>query len=142
MRHLPTAILVLWLLSGLALLAVSGRERLTADAALAGADAALRRAICWQHPEEAGIYRELEGLARTLKSPAFPQLERVLFAASPRSGSFVPLAHHLFFPLQVLETPRAGRSRETLLDEATARGAGMVILLDPEGRWQTLEAAG
>lgn len=142
MRHLPTAILALWLLAGLALLAVSGRERLLADAAMAGADAAARRAASWHRPEEAELYRGLERLALELKSPDRAPLDRVLFAAGPRSGAFLPLAHHLFFPVQVVAASRAGRDRDALLREAAARGAGLVVYLDPDGRWQTLEVTG
>lgn len=140
-RHLPTAILVLWLLAGLGLLAVSGRHRLAGDAALSGHDAAARRAACWQRPGDEELYRGLERLALDLKSPAHPELERVLFAASPRSGGLLPLAHHLCFPVQVIETARAGRSRAELAAEARQRGAELVLFLDPDGRWQTLEAA-
>jgi len=135
------AILVLWLLSGLALLATSGRGRLMDDAALRGLDAAPRRAACWQRAGDEELFRGLERLALKLKSPAYPGLERVLFAAGPRSGSLAPLAHHLCYPVQVVETARAGRDRAALAAEAQERGAGLVVFLDTDGAWQAMEAA-
>ncbi|RMH02572.1 MAG: hypothetical protein D6702_08415 [Planctomycetota bacterium] len=141
MRLLPTSILALWLCAGLVLFATLGWRRPVADAALAGADPAARRAAARGRPEEAALERSLARLADSWRRRK-PQPPPLLFAAGPRSGPFVPLARHLFYPALVIETVRAGRGREPLLAEARARGATAVLLLGQDGEWRLLEEEG
>ena len=107
------------------------------DFGLRGAPVGARRAAAWDDEPGAARYEDAAVLLARLREEGH---ERLLFPVGPRSAPFAPLAHHLFFPGQVLESPRSKRSRSELVSEATERGASVVLLLDPAGDWVAVPA--
>ena len=117
LRYLSNITILLWLTSGLALLLWNGPDRLL----------------------EIGKPRLTNPVLVALDATA-PGLRsrgttRLLMAVGPRSGSAIPLAHHLFYPQRIVETARHKRSTTALKIEAAERGCDGLLWYGEDGAW-------
>lgn len=81
---------------------------------------------------------ELKGSAEEFRERDF---NRLLLPVGERLGSVIPLAHHLLYPTQVVETPRNRRPIEAIIREAKVREADGVLVFSKKDGWSIREVS-